>query len=230
LGNFYDQVGRPRDAITQFSRAIELTTDNSGLYANLGIAYFNTDDPKMQIEAERAFKKSISINPTYGAYANLGNLYGMQHRFTESVAASAKALELNDQNYDVWSNLAQGYEWLGDEEKANAARKRTMELVERAIKLNPQDADAQATQAVLFAKAGFKSKALDKIQISLALSPNSQSVLVNVADTYELLGDRNLAIRYLDLAIQKGLPPQQLNADPYMRDLAANSKFRSHGN
>jgi eukaryotic-like serine/threonine-protein kinase len=230
LGNFYNQVGRPRDAITQFNRAIELTTDNSGLYANLGIAYFNTDDPKMQVEAERAFKKSISINPTYGAYANLGNLYGMQHRFSESVAASIRALELNDQNYDVWNNLAQGYEWLGEEEKANAARKRTMELVDRAIKLNSQDADAQATQAVLFAKAGFKSKALDKIQISLALSPNSQFVLSNVADTYELLGDRHLAIRYLDLAIQKGLPPQQLNADPYLRDLVANSKFRSHGN
>jgi eukaryotic-like serine/threonine-protein kinase len=226
LGNFYNQVGRPRDAIAQFRRAIELTPDNSGLYANLGTAYMNAGDPKMAGEAETAFENSIAINPTYEAYANLGNLYGIQHRFSESVAATKKAILINDQNYDVWNNLAEGYEWLKDEENAKAAREKTLELVEQAVTLNSQDADAQATLAVLLAKEGFRDKAKDRIQISLALSPDSQSVLSDVADAYELLGDRQLAVHYLHQALLKGLPSEQLNADPYLQDIVSDPSFR----
>ncbi len=54
--------------------------------------------------------------PTFGAYSNLASLYSAEHRFHESVAASLAALQLNDQNYDVWGNLVIAYEWLKDDE------------------------------------------------------------------------------------------------------------------
>lgn len=229
LGVFYDDIGRPRDAVAQYRRALELTPDNAGLYTNLGQAYMDSNDPQMLQEAEKALKKSIAISPNFVAWGNLGFLYSMEHRFQESIAASLEANELNNQSYDVWSNLTAAYEWLGQKDKANAAREKTIELLEQAVKLNPQNAGAQATLAAQLAKNGLKDKALDGIRISLALSPNSSYVLSQVADAYELLGDRQNAVQYLKRAIANGFTREQLSADPEIQGVLSDPRFSDAG-
>ena len=226
LGIFYDQIGRHAEAITQFRRAIDLTPDNSGLYANLGGAYLNTGDPKMEAHAEQALEKSVAVSPNFVGYANLGLLYEVQHRFNESIAESQQALKLNDQSPDTWNNLAEAYEWSGDKKKSDFARKKAQELLERAVQLNAQDAESQAALAALFAKEGLKDKAIDKIHISLALSPDSQYVLSEVADAYELLGERKLAIQYLYQALQHGLPTELLRGDLSIQGVLSDPSFR----
>lgn len=124
LGNFYDEVGRHADAIAQYRHAIGLTPDNAVLFANLGAAYLNAGNPKSLSEAEKALRQSIAISRNYTAYANLGNLYGMQHRFAESTEASEKALLLNDQDYNVWNNLTEAYEGMGGNSKSSRCEKK----------------------------------------------------------------------------------------------------------
>jgi serine/threonine-protein kinase len=230
LGIFYESIGRPHDAIAQFNRALELTPDNSWPYTNLAMSYMDLDDPKMLDKAEKALKQSIAINPTFGAYANLGFLYAQQHRFRESVTASLSALKLNDQSYDVWDNLAAAYEWLHDDENADAARSKAIELLEKAVKINPQYAEAQATLAALYAKNGLREKASESIHISLALAPKNQYVLSQVADAYELLGNRKEAIRCLEEALALGLSRGPLNEDPEIQPVIADPSFKSSGN
>ena len=219
LGLFYLETGRFRDAITLFHRAISLAPDSAGAYANLGAAYLDTGDPKLLGDAEKALGMSIALAPNYQAYADLANLYGEERRFADSVAASLHALKLNDQDYDVWNNLAQGYEWLGDEKNADVARQRERPLVDQAIRINAQDADAQSTLAVLLAKSGLRSESQARIQIALDTSPSDPVVLSNVADAYELLGDRRPGIRYLEQALSNGLPIDDVDTDPYARGL-----------
>jgi serine/threonine protein kinase/tetratricopeptide (TPR) repeat protein len=229
LGLFYDKIGRHTESIAQFRRAIELTPDNSALYANLGSAFLNSGDPKLLTEAEQALKKSVAINPGYATYGNLCYLYAVQHRFNESVATCHKALQLNDQSYIVWNNLTIAYEWMKDDENATAARKRAIELLERDVKLNPQDADAQSTLAALAAKDGLRDKAIQCIQSSLALSPNSEYVLSEVADAYELIGDRKRSIKYLEQALLNGMPADQLSGDPEIQSVITDANFRIPG-
>ncbi len=229
LGNFYQDIGRPHDAIAQFNRAIELTPDNSWPYANLGMAYMGFDDPKMLDRAEKALKKSIAISPTFGAYSNLAMLYIEQHRFKESVSASLAAVELNDQSYNVWDNLKIAYEWLEEDEKANAARLKAIVLLERDVKTNSQDAQAQATLAALYAKQGNRTQALEKIKISLALSPNNQYVLLQVADAYELMGSRREAIKFLQQAMTQGLAKGLLNGDPEIHSVLSDPGLERPG-
>jgi serine/threonine-protein kinase len=229
LGVFYDDIGQPQKAIAQYRRALELASDNSGLYTNLGVAYMDLDDPKMLDEAEKALKQSIALNPTFVAYGNLGLLYLDEHRFNESIAASQKAIELNSQSYDVWSNLTAAYEWLKDDDKAIAARKKAIDLLEGSVKLNPQNALVQATLAAMLAKNGLRDKALDAIRISLALSPNDQYVLSQVADAYELLGDRENAIKYLSQALVNGLTREQLSGDPEIQGVLSEHGLRMPG-
>ena len=226
LGIFYENTGRPREAIPQFEHALKLTPDNAWPYVNLALAYMALDDPKMLAEAERALKKSITISPTFGAYGDLALLYGEQRRFHESAAASMEALKLNDQSSDVWGNLADAYEWLGDKEKARAARRKTIELLERTIKLNPKNGQNQATLAALYAKEGLEEKSIDSIHISLALSENDPYILGQVAEAYEALGKRKEAIKYLELALSKGLTRQELNGNFVIQAVLSDPGFK----
>ncbi len=227
LGNFYEKAGKPKEAIAQWQRALQLAPDNSGIYSNLGMAYMDLDDARMSGAAEDALKHSIAINPTFFAYANLGFLYAAEHRFPESVDASQKALAINSQNFDAWSNLAAAYEWEKDTPRADAARSKTIALLQKALKTDAQNAEAQAMLAALWAKGGRRAQAMEGIGIALALSPDSQYVLSQVADAYEVLGDREKAILYLARAVQAGFSKQQLNEDPEIQGVLVDPRFRS---
>jgi Flp pilus assembly protein TadD len=125
--------------------------------------------------------------------------------------------------------LADAYQWVGDKENARRARQTTVKLVERAIKLNPQDAEAHAILAVLLAKNGLKEKAAENIQTSLALSPNNPYVLCDVANAYELFGERKRAIGYLRQALHEGFPAEQLNGNPDFAGILADPTFKVAG-
>src|SRR5262249_35157160 len=156
-------------------------------YINLAAVYINTGDSKLFPEAEQALKKSIDLNPSYPAYANLGNLYYMQKRHAEAAAATEKALALNDKDYRVWSNLVSMYQWLGDDAKATRAREQEIPLVESLVETKPQDAVGQSEWARLYAAQKIRDKALIRIETALALAPDDPRVLQNVADAYEIL-------------------------------------------
>jgi serine/threonine protein kinase/Flp pilus assembly protein TadD len=227
LGLFYDRQSKFPQAIAQYQRAMELTPDNAQVLLNLGAAYLDSGNAESYPAAERALKKSIELAPSYPAYSNLGTLYVLQQRFIEAAPTTEKALQLNDNDYQVWNNLLGIYEWLNDSAKAEEVRKRMTPLVERAVKLKPQDAQAQTALAMLYAKAKNKDKALEGVQTALALAPDDPNVLSNVADIYELLGDRRNAIAYLEKALQKGFTLDQAKTDPDMRSLLLDSRFHS---
>jgi serine/threonine-protein kinase len=226
LGIFYATTARSREAIPQFQRALQLTPDNAAVYGNLANAYMDLGDAASEAAAEAALKRSIAINPTYAAYGNMGFLYLNEHRFAESIEATRKAIELNGESYDLWSNLTAGYEWLKNPTQASAARARTIALLEDAVKQRPQDAEARALLAVLLAKNGQRDQALDGIGISLALSPKNQYVLSQVADAYEVLGDRADAIRYLEEAFSNGLLPRQVAGDPEAQGVLSDPRLK----
>lgn len=75
LGLFYVRQHRYTDAIAQFQHVIELTPDNAMAYNNLATAYIEMGDPKALPHAVDALEKSVQLNPSCPAYANLGSLY-----------------------------------------------------------------------------------------------------------------------------------------------------------
>jgi Flp pilus assembly protein TadD len=122
--------------------------------------------------------------------------------------------------------LASAYEWLGDQQSARAARQKTIELLKRAVRLNSEDAVAQATLAALFAKEGRKEEAMEGIRVSLALSEKDPYVLEQVAEAYELIGEHKDAIRYLELAFSNGLTKQELNGDLEIQAVLSDRSFQ----
>ncbi|MFZ0796597.1 MAG: protein kinase [Terriglobales bacterium] len=228
LAGFLNDHRRYDEAVAQYRHAIELTPDNSALYLNLGAVYSDMGD-KHYAEAEQMLRKSIALEPTYPAYANLGYLYLQEQKFTEAAAATEKALQLNDKDYVVWGNLAAAYAGLKDKEKEDQALDREIPLLEQATLDNPRDAMAQATLGLLYAKKKLREKAISRIQSALALSPDDSNVLATVGEAYEDLGDRAQALLYIEKSLQKGYDLEDLKNTPDLQGLLSDPSFRPSG-
>jgi eukaryotic-like serine/threonine-protein kinase len=226
LGAFYDRQSKYPQAIAAFKQALAITPDNSELYYNMAAAYLDAGDKQSLVLGEEALKKSIALEPSYVAYANLGLLYMEEKRYSESVAATQQALRLNGNNYMVWNNLMIASIGAGQLQQARAAREKTKQLAEQLVALKPQDALAQSTLAVLYAANKQKDKAISKIQTSLALEPDDANVLSNVGEAYEMMGNRPNAIKYEALAVRRGFALQSVEDDPDLQALAADPRFK----
>jgi serine/threonine-protein kinase len=228
FGAFLYAHQRYDEAVMQFRHAIELTPDNAPLYLNLGAVYSEMGE-KHYAEAEQMLLKSIALEPSYPAYTNLGYVYIQQQKFAEAADAEEKALQLNDKDYLVWGNLAIAYEGLKNKEKASEAWDREITLLEQAVLDTPRDAQAQSNLGLLYAKKKLREKAILRIQSALALSPDDPSVLENVGQAYEILGDRTQALQYIEKSLQKGYDLADLKHTPDLQGLLSDPSFRPSG-
>jgi serine/threonine protein kinase/tetratricopeptide (TPR) repeat protein len=228
LASFLYDHRRYDEAVVEYRQAIELTPDNSALYLNLGAVYSDMGD-KHYAEAEQMLRKSIALEPTYPAYANLGHLYLQEQKFAEAAAATEKALQLNDKDYVVWGNLATAYEGLKDEAKEARATDRQIVLLEQAALDTPRDATVQSILGLLYAKKKLREKAISRIQSALALSPDDSNVLATVGEAYEELGDRTEALLYIEKSLQKGYDLADLKHTPELQGLLSDPSFRPSG-
>jgi serine/threonine-protein kinase len=227
LGAFYERQGKYPQAVAAYQQALDLTPDNSEIYSNLAAAYIDAGGKANLTKAEEALKRSVALNPSYPAYANLGLLYMQEKRYAEAATATEHALQINGNNYLVWNNLMVAYEGAKDDEKAKAARQRAEQTAEKLVSIKPQDAEAQSTLATLYVQDKQSAKALAKCQISLALAPDDPNVLSNVGEAYEYMGDRARALEYVEKAISKGYAVDSIVNDPGLQALAADPRFKA---
>jgi serine/threonine-protein kinase len=229
LGNFYDRQNRVQDALTQYRHIIELTPDNPVAYSNLGAEYMSLNDSQSNAAAEAAFRKSIQLAPTYEAFANLGFLYITEKRYADGVQATRQALALNDKDWRVWANLMLAYQWLKDDENYRTTRAKTLTLLEAYGAVNPQDGAVQSALSTYYAEDKLREKALAKVESALALAPKDPSVLADIAETYEDLGDRKRALQYAQESLKNGATMDDLQRRLALHGLLADPSFRSSG-
>jgi serine/threonine-protein kinase len=227
LGWFYYRQGRSADAVAQFRRVVELTPDNAAGYSNLAAALIDLGDPKALTEAEAALKKSIQLGPNYPAYGNLGNLYYTEKRYAEAAQITRKALELNDKDWAVWDNLLMSYQWLHDEQDTRSVREKTLALLEPYVSSHSHDAPAESRLSTLEAESGQRDKSLRHAEAALALAPKDPNVLADLAATYEALGDRTQALKYVQQSLENGYTLTGLQSRPGLQNLLADPHFSS---
>ena len=184
---------------------------------------------KHYAEAEQMIRKSLSLEPSYPAYANLGYLYNQELKFNDAAAATEKALELNDKDYLVWGNLAIAYEGLKDQTKASRARDREIAVLEQTLVDNPRDAGMQSDLGLLYAKKKMREKAISRIESALVLSPDDPNVLATVGEAYEDLGNRKLALQCIEKSLQKDYGLAALKNVPALQGLLSDPSFKPSG-
>jgi tetratricopeptide (TPR) repeat protein len=86
-------LGKPMEAVADFSQAIKLKSNNPDAFYNRGNIYFQQ---KNYTEANTDFEKSIEINPNFGkAYYALGLSYYYANQKDKACISIKQAMRLN---------------------------------------------------------------------------------------------------------------------------------------
>lgn len=156
-----------------------------------------------QKDAELAityFEKAIALDPSFvdincalancNIYLAATGVYPPEQAFSKAKSYAQKALELDNQNPEVYSvlgGISLWYDW--DFEK-------TFTYLEKAFQLQPNDAELHQTIAMAMMVAGKKETALSHIKIAVKLDPLSVNQKFTEAFIYYMLGDH---LKALDL-------------------------------
>lgn len=230
-GYFLQRQQRHEEAIARYKQVLAIVPDNAYARTNMAVALNDLRRPK---EAEAELKSALTYNPIYSAYANLANLYFDQRRFAEAAEAGKQALALNRSDYMVWNNQGIYYEWLGEKDEADGAYDRALELLEKRVTVNPNEAVAHAYFALrLLKQRGDSTRALSHIRTALALQPRNASeqkdgrVLQIAGAIYWEIGDQARGIDFVVESMRYGREFRDFELDPDLRGMMRDSKARA---
>lgn len=223
--SFLSNQGRFEDAISQFQMVIRLAPEHYAALLNLGTVFEGTG---MTPEAIDMYQRSIEIKPTYMAYSNLGTSYSRTLRYPEAVDAYRQALALDDSDWLAWGNLATVYSWMnGMSQKSNETFERAIQLAEAARQQNPREVYVHSDLAIYYAKTKQTELAVQRLETAITLSPESANIIASAAEVYEVIGQRDNAVEFVQKAIELGFSKQQFQRNPDMADLMNDSRMQA---
>jgi Flp pilus assembly protein TadD/TolB-like protein len=226
-GVFLARRGRNKEAETILRQALALAPDNARIWSGLGVALYGQERFD---EAEAAWTRSIAIAPTATAISNLATRLYYTGRYADAARAYERAVGLSPLDYRVWRNLAGAYEQSpGDRSRAVETYRKAIELIERERTLTPQNAELLGMLASCLAPAGDRARAEAVILEATRLDPANPNVASDAAGVYEQLGNRTMALRWLDQALRSGHPRTQIERSPEFAALRADRRYAQLG-
>ena len=150
-------------------------------------------------EAERAYERAMALEPEhYEAHYAFGRVCFQLGRKEEAARMFRRAAALRPS--DIFSFLIlMGIEnGLGQIEKSLATARLLLGRSERELERHPESGRAAYTAAAALAVLGNRDGALRFAARALALEPDDHPVQYNVACTYSLLGEHDLALDVLE--------------------------------
>jgi tetratricopeptide (TPR) repeat protein len=128
---------------------------------------------KQYAEALPLFERATQLAPgSFGAWANLGYVFGELNRWQEALTAFDRALALNDRNAAVWNNKGNALNELQRYAEALVA-------LDRALALNPNLAQAWNNKGNALDELGRDEEALAAYDRALALDPKNAGTWYN---------------------------------------------------
>ncbi|MGD9898924.1 MAG: protein kinase [Calditrichaceae bacterium] len=226
LGVYYYRHGRFEEAIQEFQNVIRLTPDNSRGYNNIGGIYYMQEKWE---KAEEMFEQSFRLHKSYLVASNLGTLYYIEGKFKQAAEMYRTALEMNENDFLIWGNLASAIYWIPEERKnARKYYQKAIELAEKQRSVNPNDPNVVSRLAGYYAMTGNRSKAELMIESAIRLAPNSINVMYEAGTVYEQLGDRKKAIDWIGMALENGYSKSEILNQPELRELLADDSFKRY--
>jgi tetratricopeptide (TPR) repeat protein len=190
-----------------------------------GRYYWNQRTGDSLQRAVDSFNWAIAIDPTYAqAYAGLADTYDLLREYTSmpeseayplAIAAATKAVVLDDSLPEAHRALAFGlFFWKWEIPRA-------LEEYQKAIQLDPNDADAHHWYATSLLTIGRYREALAEIERARALYPASPSILADRALILYWSGDHTggiAALKEIEQAEPRFLSPPRYLASLYFEE------------
>jgi tetratricopeptide (TPR) repeat protein/DNA-binding winged helix-turn-helix (wHTH) protein len=216
LGILYFKNGMYREAADAYARVVALDPDNSTGHGNLGSSLMMIGDFEGAAEALQA---SLNLEPNRTYFSNLAIIYYFLGRYDESVAIHRRAVEESPNQYYVWLNYGDALFFSSEPEKASAAFRRSAEIAESLLEVDPGRADVMDELAWAKAMLGDIDSARQLIDRSLSIDPDNPYVhyfdaLVSVKE-----GQYDRAVAALREAVSGGYPAIMLASEPHLSAL-----------
>ena len=154
-------------------------------------------------DAEVAFNTAIDLDPQlYEAHYYAGRAYFSQGKMREAADAFKQANAVRPDDPTSAALRCTALRTLGDETELAVAGKRCIEIFERHLALNPDDALAWSRAAVDLVLFGDSEKGLEYADRAYKLKP--EFCCYNVACAYVLAGKTDRALELLEQHARKG--------------------------
>ena len=136
--------GRPREAVEQFRRALELDANNAPAWQNLGIVALRTNDVRT---AQDYLGRALALNPRLPLALNtLGVTYARQNDMPRALEAWKRSVALDPKQYDALFNIGLV---AANNGRRDEARQALAEFVRRAPPRRYSADIAKARQALV---------------------------------------------------------------------------------
>jgi serine/threonine protein kinase/Flp pilus assembly protein TadD len=207
-------------------KALELDPEMAEAHASRGLAVSLS---KRYEEAEREFETAIRLNPQlYEAHYFFGRTSFQQGKYEDSIRHFGEASRVRPEDYQTAMLISLPYAGLGRDAEMQTALRHGLQVVERHLELNPDDARALYLGGVALAQVGERDRALEWADRALALDSEDSGVLYNVACVQALCGKRDRALELLEKAIQNGFGHREwLENDSDLEALRAEPRFQA---
>jgi len=205
-------------------KALELAPELAEAHAARGFAVSLS---KRYDEARREFEMAIRLDPKlYEAHYLYARACVQEGKLEEAAKHYEDASRTRPEDYQSILLMQGPLHSLGREADAYAALRRGVQVAEKHLELNPDDARALYLSAGALAQLGERERALELAKRAFAIDPEDSGVLYNVACVYANLGDAENAITCLEKAIQNGFGHREwLEHDTDLTSLRADPRF-----
>jgi serine/threonine protein kinase/tetratricopeptide (TPR) repeat protein len=189
-------------ADTASRKALELDPDLAEAHASRGFAYSLRREYQ---PAREHFERAIRLNPKlYEAHYFYARSCFQEGKFAEAIEHYEAASRVRPEDYQALLLMQSPLNSLGRIEEAVAALRRGLQVAEKHLELNPDDARALYLGAGALVQIGEAAKAMEWARRAYAIDPEDSGVLYNVACNFALLGRKAEALDCLEKAVQNG--------------------------
>jgi tetratricopeptide (TPR) repeat protein len=235
-GLIYAELGDYGQAITAYTKAIEVAPGYARAYNNRGNAYRKLGDYEQAIAD---YAEAIELDPSDAlTYRNRGLAYQDLGDYGQAITDFTKAIELDPSDALAYNSRGIAYRGQGDYEQAIADYTKAIELdpdyavaynnrgfalnereeydlaisdFTRAIELDPDYAFPYSNRGWAYSQLGYYERAFRDFEDSVELNPNNPWVYYHRGLTYADREDTENAIADLEKALQLSEPPLDEN-------------------
>ena len=212
------------DAYSQ--KALEVGPDAAEAHASRGLALTLS---QRYAEAEEEFATAIRLNPQqFEAHYFYGRAVFQQGKNEEAIAHFLEASRVRPEDYQTLFLASSPLRQLGRREEEQEVLQRALDVAERHLELNPDDARALYMGAGALAQQGDREGAMDWARRALAVDPEDPGVLYNVACAYAQAGETGTAVTLIEQAVHNGFGHKEwLEHDSDLNSLRDDPRFQA---
>jgi len=207
-------------------KALELAPELADAHASRGFA---VSLGRQYDQAQREFETAIRLNPKlYEAHYLYARACVQEGKLEEAVQHFEDASRVRPEDYQALFLMQPALKQLGRKADAQAVLRRGLQVAEKHLELNPDDARALYLSAGGLVQIGERERGLEWARRAFSIDPEDSGVLYNVACVYALVGQTDDAIGCLEKAIQNGFGHREwLENESDLNSLRGDPRFEA---